>query len=850
MNIDIRRWVRRPVSVAVEGDTAVVADSGDAVQVAEGIVVAEDNTWRRVARWSLYLVAFFAPLLFLSKTLPPTLIRELFISAFTFIGFISWLGESLVTGKVFYKRSLINAAILAVVVILFLSTMFSPQSLKGLWGADQTGERFFSFVVFGLLFFTAGGVLYSKKESERLLGWLCAGAFVLAIFSLIQFFSPSIIPFSSLARPDVNPIGTVNGLGVFLGLFLVYVIGVLANAKRDELSKYPRIALYLFAVALLANLLIINFRSIWVGLVVGVVVLLGFQFLAAPASQQGSALQKRSGLALLFLMLAVLTFLILVNRPLVTVNGIPAEITPSYKATFDVARQALKNDVLLGSGPGTFGLAYSLYRDLSINQTNFWGVRFNNGIAFMPTALGTTGIIGALAFLALAIIAVASFVRYVTRFKVEDPLIIAGAAAIVYGFFMWWVYMSSFATNAVLFLLAGVLIARMNEVSPEGEPRSLWRISERAVSFTAPWTTFAVSLGIIFLMVGGVTMMYYSVQQYLGAVAYAKAVEAYSADQNADAALEALNRAISNHSSNDQYYRAATQMLMQKVQAILNSPADAANREAILNNLQVTVTNTINTATRATQLNPADSLNWSQLGAVYQLIVPVFQGSEQFAAQAYDKALQLDPSNPSLEFHKASAYVALADRIAVLLSQGGQTGDSRTNMEKARADALENARKALEHSLKLKPDYSQSNYLLAQVLLKQGNTSRAIEQVEAVKKIAPFDIGVAFQLGVLYYQSAQYAKAEAEFVRAVAMNENYSNARYFLGLLYDRAGEKDKAIAEFERIAALNPDNAEVPVILRNLKAGKPALATISPPAPAPSERREPPVKDSGMPGR
>ena len=102
---------------------------------------------------------------------------------------------------------------------------------------------------------------------------------------------------------------------------------------------------------------------------------------------------------------------------------------------------------------------------------------------------------------------------------------------------------------------------------------------------------------------------------------------------------------------------------------------------------------------------------------------------------------------------------------------------------------------------------------------------------------------MAFQLGLLYYQNNNLVRAEAEFARAISLNENYSNARYFLGLIYDRRGEKEKAIAEFEKILIFNPDNQEVETILANLRTKKSALKGIVPPGTPPEKRKEVPVK-------
>jgi len=104
--------------------------------------------------------------------------------------------------------------------------------------------------------------------------------------------------------------------------------------------------------------------------------------------------------------------------------------------------------------------------------------------------------------------------------------------------------------------------------------------------------------------------------------------------------------------------------------------------------------------------------------------------------------------------------------------------------------------------------------------------------MEAAKKSYPNDTGLAFQLGLLYYKKHDIGKAQAEFERAVSLDSNYANARYFLGLIYDSQNDKAKAIEQFQKIADLNPDNQEVKKILDNLRNNQPALEGVSQPAP------------------
>ena len=83
-------------------------------------------------------------------------------------------------------------------------------------------------------------------------------------------------------------------------------------------------------------------------------------------------------------------------------------------------------------------------------------------------------------------------------------------------------------------------------------------------------------------------------------------------------------------------------------------------------------------------------------------------------------------------------------------------------------------------------------------------------------------------MGLLYWRSQQFEKAQEEFERAVNLNPDYSNAKYMLGLVYDKIGEKEKAKKEFEALAQLDPQNQEIKKILANLEKGLPALEGIT----------------------
>ena len=157
------------------------------------------------------------------------------------------------------------------------------------------------------------------------------------------------------------------------------------------------------------------------------------------------------------------------------------------------------------------------------------------------------------------------------------------------------------------------------------------------------------------------------------------------------------------------------------------------------------------------------------------------------------------------------------------------------------------ARKYLQSALDIKPDLADTLFMLSQIEAQAGNLKEAILRTEQTAAVSPNNFGVFFQLGLLQYQNNNFNAARTAFERAVGLNNNYANARYFLGLIYDKQGLKEKAIEQFAQIQKTNPDNGEVKKILSNLKNGRSALAEIAPPAP--EKRAEPPISEKEQVG-
>ena len=77
-----------------------------------------------------------------------------------------------------------------------------------------------------------------------------------------------------------------------------------------------------------------------------------------------------------------------------------------------------------------------------------------------------------------------------------------------------------------------------------------------------------------------------------------------------------------------------------------------------------------------------------------------------------------------------------------------------------------------------------------------------------------------YNMGCVYKASRQYARAENEFLKALAIDPNDAAAHYNLGILYDDDLEqKDKARHHYQRFLELAPNDGDVATVQEWLAA-------------------------------
>lgn len=809
------------------------------------------NNFEKGAKYILYLIAALLPVWFVPWPIGVEFGREITFVVLGLAAALLWLLSVLTTGSIRYQHSPLSWISVLLVAVFGMSTALSKAPAVSAFLADPIAEKFTTLVLGLLLMVLVGSVFRSRDDAGNFVLVLLVSGAVSALLSILQLvFNVSlyglIAPFA--AAKEFHAIGTVNGAALFYGALLAMTAGLLASnpfGDGNELRRLVRWMLYGALLVFTVYLFLINFLTAWIVLFGSGIFLFGFMFRKmfepdAEGKKRGMKVDSQYAMALALLALSLV--MLFIRQPVLQNLNIPAEVSPSFRATVNVAKEVFQEgpkNILLGSGPALFGLDWARYRDSSINQTIFWQIRFNQGFSWAATLLSTTGVLGATTFL---LFVGASFFLFLKHFIQRREVETALATSVFLGFvsvaLIAFLYPANFTFILLLFILAGIL-SHLLAFTRTTEQKGFWVLKEKEILFNGPWSMFLSSLVSIFLIALGIAGLSMHVGKFRAALAQEKGIRLVREGKIADA-LPYFTRAAQLEDGNFRHYDALVQVRMEKVRSLIQ---EASNGKNVQQEFQGEVALAIQDSQRAIQLFPEEPILWRTQGALYELIVPFIQGSEKFAADSYRKVAELDPSNPVLWVDLARTNLLYVDRLQALINQS--SGVEREELEGARVLALEEAMRSLEKAVAVKSDFAAAHFLMTQAALRLGDVRAAIRSAENAKFAAPFDIGVAFQLGLLYYQNGELAKAETEFTRAVSINTNYSNARYFLGLIHDRRGEKEKALAEFEQIEALNPDNEEIKQILTNLRAGKQALTNIVPPASPPERRQEAPISDT-----
>ena len=767
-----------------------------------------ETAYKKAVRWVLLIGVVLMPLFFLPWTTSVLeLNKQMLLVGIAGAGLVLWLLDVVMSGKLSWRFNPIDKGMVALAVAIILSTVFSVDKFKSVFGA--VGSLSDSLIIATSLIILYFLVVNSFDDNgKKLRIFFSVSVTIAVLYGLLQMLGVFAIRFPFALSRAFNTLGSPNTLGILAAIALPILY-----SSKVSVFRHLNIA-KLGALAALAVLVIINWWVLWAIAIAGMVSIVVFESMNRKALSSQDASADKSGLRMsrfLFPMTVMVlgVFLVVVNLNLSFVkNNLPIEVAPSYELSGRVARETLKENMAFGYGPENFSVAFDKFGAGALSGSTLSGAKFFDATSHVLGVAVNNGIVGlvALGFILwlLARLLIKLMAGNEKRMTGEEIGVVSSTVAGVVAMFLYSFNLTLIFTFYLLLALV-VLIAR-------GGKKSTYNVEEKAS------LSLVSSLGFIGGLILALIGFYFVSLNYVADVKYAKALNQSETEEALNYVVEAINW----NGNDDRFYRISSQMALVLLSQELNTQAESGDTQKDAR-IQNYLSSAVTLAQRATQTAPRESTNWANLGTVYQNLIQLVKDADVLAEEAFIKASELRPGDPSFQNSIGSMYLAKADLLRQLAVQGG-TSAQQLNQESGAV--LLKAEDAFKKAIELSSSFGIAIYNLGSVYERQGKLNDAIKQLETVAPFNSNEPGLAFELGLLYYRADRKEEALTQLQRAVVLSPDYANARWYLALIYEERKQFDQAIEQLESILGTeaNKDNENVVQKLEQLKTGKASI--------------------------
>ena len=746
------------------------------------------------------------------------------------IGIVAWVTKGVIVGELKIKRTPLDWPILATLAILLASTFFSiskRDSLIGTYG--NPAKSLLAAVAFILFYYLLVNNINAKKI-KKLFSLLLASSTIIIIYSLLQLFKVYIIPLAITKSNSFNPMGSLTSLTMFLVIVLpLFVIAIsqadkiYTRAKKGALTL-TRVFLGLILLADIVTLFLLNGFTYWPVAVVAIVVVL--MFLLSKVVPVGN----NSLVIPVTVFLLLIIFLVLGNFNLVNLN-LPAEVSLSRGASFDIAKSSITKNIFLGSGPGTFYYSFSKFKGLGFNLSPLWNVRFDSSTGAIFELMSTVGALGTLGVVAIGLIVISMiFLSLIKAEKNEETQILLAAFS---SFIAAIIFLALFSINNALIVSIMIISTFAVVIAINIYPEKFKNLN---LSFrTSP--KYALALAAVFLCVtAGVAVLFtMGAKIYIADVYAQKALAATDTNKK----IDYLNKAVVLTPYQDTYYLNLANSYM----ALANQEALGADKDQ--NKIQNYLSLAVNSGKQAIEINPNQAGNNESLALIYENASFYTRGALEWAQNLYNKVSELEPDNPVPQLR-----MALID----MAQSNAQT--EKTEKEYYINEAI----KKYDEAIAKKNDFAAAFYGKGIAYETLSKTNEAIDQLKSAVIFGNNNADYQFELGRMYFnrgitnpniaQNNSAAIAEADvtnqkgdgenlsvdansvangsvkrnddlnnaenmFLSLLQANPNHANALYSLGLLYQKVGETDNAKTAVKKLLEIITDQPTKEAVMK-----------------------------------
>jgi len=311
------------------------------------------------------------------------------------------------------------------------------------------------------------------------------------------------------------------------------------------------------------------------------------------------------------------------------------QIYPSIPTTIQVVINTWKQTkgALFGTGLASYMAAFAAAKPASINQTPLWNTYFGAGMGLFTHIATTSGIIG-LVGLVIAFVSPLAFIKE----KGRQSFIQKHSGLL-----------ASYAITTIAFLL----------VPPAVPLVMLWLILLLLLDQEAAPVTYSLTTRVNKILFGVLSLALVSMLSYLTVRSYAAYLTLYQSFAAVDRrdgtgayqwAVQSLD--LNPFSSSTRLY--FSQINLELANSLATKPKVT---EEDRNNIAALIAQAIREAKNAINIDPTNPIGWVNIGRIYEALIPISAGADQWAIASYQQSAIFDPINPLIRFALGSVSV-------------------------------------------------------------------------------------------------------------------------------------------------------------------------------------------------
>lgn len=735
-----------------------------------------------VLKLSIFMIFFGLPLFFTNLTFQGVAFeKQIYFYFWVLLGLVAWVSRGLVSESIKIRRTPLDVPILIFWLAYLLSTIFSVDRWHSFWGFFGDPSRGLMSITAVILFYYLVMSNFTPKLFRWLIGALVISGSILAVWTTLVVLKAPLLKNALIAVVPTNLFGSVISLGVFfcflIPLLITVIFKIQERAKLNAFLKHFATAL-LLAVLLADLFLLWTLYSVnlpWIGVFGSIILFLIF------------ILSKIIRLSVNWAWLPMVVFVMLLIIPLV----VPIDATRlelPLNSSWEIAKNSLANNFLLGSGPAMFGYDFSLHQPAAHNTSELFGQRFYQGTGILFDAVSTVGLLGTLP-LVVIILSFVSVVGYLLiKEKEKNKLYSLGIMTSALVLILSGLYVRFEGQILLLGALVGTLALAGILLESDSEEKyvSLAIKASAKYALTLAFMFMVVTAGVIFLFI------------FIGK---AYVADVYVARGAKERAPEKFAQAINLFAKEGRYYT----RLGQEYLALANQEILKATETRNKNLIEEYLSNSVKSLERGGEMMKNDVYALEALAQTYENIAMLSSDHDYaLAEKTYKRALEMEPQNPNF-------YVKLGQiKVNQAIAKNQTTGEKAVMNEEGKQllrEAQDLFRQALEKKKNFSPGYY--NLALAEEALQELDSA-----IENMQKAVYYErnINNVFALGRLYQARGgekDNELAETYFNEILGVNSQEVNTHFSLGILYEKTGRKNKAIEELEKVLKLLPANVE-----------------------------------------